>query len=329
METKILSKSDLQQLQEFNKKIYPGKLIPSERYLGFWLNRNDDAYNHCLIVQDKNGKIYGQVFSTEMSYYLKGEQYKSVWGFDLIVEEQLRRSNWGLDLLLKYLEMFPNACATGIGPQAYPIHKKMGSKMLGEIYKYVGIINPFGIISSIFLGNINAEKFPASVLSNGKAFRKLSCEKMPELTGPYNDNLFEIARDKDFLQWRYFNDLHSYAFYKDEKSMDYFVVRTTIRKHITLMVLVDYRCEMYNSNAFEDIFQAVKEVMYNLHIGILIVGSSLNVVDGVLERHCCKPIGRPRPVMGIINVKEYNELIDKREFLFTTFADSDGETNWI
>lgn len=329
MEARILTKTDLQHLQDYNNKIYPDKKIPAEDYLNFWLSRNDDAYNHCIVIVDDKGEIHGQVFSTEMSYHLCGKLIKSVWGFDLIVDESLRKENWGIDLLLKYIEMFPNSCATGIGPMALPIHKKMGSRMLGEIRKYVGLSNPLCMLSSFLRGNIKAEKFPSTVTANGKVFCKLSRDEMPNLTKPYNDDLFEIARDKNFLQWRYFNDLHSYAFYKDRQSNDYFVVRTTILKHLTVMLLVDFRCDMSNVGAFEDIYLATKKVMRILHIGMLIVGSSLKVVDDVLENHGFKSVGRPRPVMGLVKVKEYKEIINSREFLFTTFADSDGETNWV
>lgn len=329
MEVCTLTREDFDELVKFNTRIYPNKKIPAKEYLNFWLGRNEDAYNHCIIIRDDDGKIYGQVFSTEMSYYLKGERIKSVWGFDLIVDESLRKDNWGIDLLLKYIDMYPNACATGIGPQALPIHKKLGSKPLGEIRKYVGFANPLCMITSPFRCNIKAEKFPSSVTVNGRTFRKLSRDEMPNLTKPFNDNFFEIARDKEFLQWRYFNDLHSYAFYKEEHSDDYFVLRTTIQKHITVMLLVDYRCDMSDSNAFENIYQAAKKVMSILNIGMLIGGSSLRVVDDALEAHGFKSVGRPRPVMGMVRVKEFKDRIENREFLLTTFADSDGETNWI
>lgn len=329
METSTLTKKDLPHLQEYNSRIYPEKKIPAKDYLNFWLSRNDDAFNHFIVIKDDNGEIHGQVFSTEMAYYLRGKLTQSVWGFDLIVDENLRKDNWGLDLLLKYMELFPNSCATGIGPVALPIHKKMGSKMLGEIRKYVGIVNPLYLFSSPFRGNIKMEKFPLTVTVHGKTFRKLSRNEMPDVIKPYNDELFEIARDKEFLQWRYFNDLHSYAFYKDEHTNNFFVLRTTVQKHITVMILVDFRCNMSSANDFEEIYLATKKVMSKLHIGMLIAGSSLKVVDDVLEHHGFKSIGRPRPVMGLVKVKEFKEKINRREFLFTTFADSDGETNWV
>ena len=329
MEAKTLTKADLQQLQEYNKKIYPDKVIPAKNYLNFWLNRNERALEQCLILREVDGFIHGQVLASEMSYFYKQERIDTVWLFDLIVDEELRQDSWGVDLLLACMDKHPRSCSTGSGPAALPIHLKMGNKILGEIRKYVGLANPLCMLTSPFRGNIKAEQFPSSVAVNGKTFRKLSREEMPNLTKPYNDNLFEIARDKEFLQWRYFNDLHSYAFYKDELSDDYFVVRTTIQKHITVMLLVDFRCDMNDSKAFEIIYQATKKVMSKLHIGMLIVGSSLKVVDDVLEQHGFKSVGRPRPVIGFVKVKDRKADIEARNFFLTTFADSDGETNWI
>lgn len=329
MEAKTLTKADLQLLQEYNKKIYPDKVIPAKDYLDFWLNRNDRAIDQCLILREDDGSVHGQVLASEMSYYYKQERIDTVWLFDLIVDEELRKSGWGVDVLLACMDKHPLSCSTGSGPTALPIHMKMGNNMLGEIRKYVGLANPLDMLTSPFRGNIKAEKFPASVTVNGKTFHKLSREKIPVLSKPYNDKLFEIARDKEFLQWRYFNNLHPYAFYKDEQSNDYFVVRTTIQKHITVMLLVDYRCNMSDSKAFETIFKATKKVMNTLHIGMLIAGSSLKVVDDVLEAHGFKSIGRHRPVIGFVKVKDRKADVEARQFLLTTFADSDGETNWV
>ena len=329
MEAQILTKADLQQLQDYNTKIYPDKVIPAKDYLDFWLNRNERALDQCLILREVDGSIHGQVLASEMSYFYKQDRIDTVWLFDLIVDEELRQGGWGIDVLLACMDKHPRSCSTGSGPTALPIHLKMGNKMLGEIRKYVGLANPLCMITSPFRGNIRTEKFPSSVTTNGKTFRKLSREEMPDLTKPYNDNHFEIARDKEFLQWRYFNDLHSYAFYKDEQSDDYFVVRTTIQKHITVMLLVDYRCNMSDDDSFETIYQAAKLVMGKLHIGIMIVGSSLKVVDNVLENHGFKSVGRPRPVIGFVKVKDRKADIEARNFLLSTFADSDGETNWI
>lgn len=329
MEARILTKADLQQLQEYNTIIYPDKVIPAKDYLNFWLNRNERAIDQCIVLREVDGTIHGQVLASEMSYYYKQVRTDTVWLFDLIVDEELRKDGWGVDILLSCIEKHPHSCSTGSGPTALPIHLKMGNKVLGEIRKYVGMAKPQYMLSSAFRGNIKADRFPSSVSVKGRTYHKLSREEMPNLIRPFNDNLFEIGRDKEFLQWRYFNDLHSYAFYKDEQSDDYFVVRTTILKHITIMLLVDYRCDMRNGNSFENIYQATKRVMSKLHIGLMIVGSSLKVVDDVLEHHCFKSVGRPRPVIGFVKVKDRKADIEARNFLLCTFADSDGETNWV
>lgn len=329
MEVKILTKADLQQLQNYNRKIYPEKVISANCYLDFWLSRNERAVDQCLVLLDDSGAVHGQVLASEMSYYYKRERIDTVWLFDLIVDEDLRKDGWGVDVLLACMERHPRSCSTGSGPTALPIHLKMGNKILGEIRKYVGLANPLYMLTSLFRGNIESERFPLSVTVTSKTYRKLSRDEMPNLTKPYNDNIFEIARDREFLRWRYFNDLHSYAFYKDENSDDYFVVRTTILRHITVMLLVDYRCNMCDGNSFEAIYQASRSVMRKLHIGVQIVGSSLKVVDDILESHGFKSVGRPRPVIGFVNVKDRKADIDTRNFLLTTLADSDGETNWI
>ena len=316
-------------MQEYNKKIYPGKVISAKDYLNFWFSRNERALNQCLILREDDGSIHGQILASEMSYYYKQERIDTVWLFDLIVDEDLRKNSWGVDVLLACMDKHPRSCSTGSGPTALPIHLKMGNKMLGEIRKYVGFVNHLSMLTSLFRGNIKAEKFPSSVTVKGKTYRKLLREEMPNLTRPYNGNLFEIARGKEFLQWRYFNDLHSYAFYKDEHSDDYFVVRTMIQKHVTVMLLVDYRCDMSDSKTFEFIYKATKKVMGTLHIGMLIVGSSLKVVDDVLGAHGFKSVGRPRPVIGFVKVADRKEDVEARQFLLATFADSDGETNWI
>lgn len=324
-----LTKADLPQLQAYNNKIYPDKKIPAKDYLNFWLNRNVTATNQCLILQEEDGTIHGQILASEMSYYYKHKRTETVWLFDLIVDENLRKEGWGVDILLACMEKHPLSCSTGSGPTALPIHLKLGNKMLGEIRKYVGITSPLWLATSLLRGNIPISRFPKEVKSKGHRFIKTDKQNLPELTTPFNDSLWEPARDKEFLKWRYFNDLHEYAFYTDEHSGDYFVLRTIVQHHVTMMLLVDYRCNASNKEGFERIYIAVCKVMSKLHLAVLVTGSTLSIFDSVLERHRCKSIGRPRPVIGFIKVKDRKLDIENRNFAFVTLADSDGETNWI
>lgn len=329
MEITVLTHHKKKALIDYNTRVYPFKKVSAEKYLDFWLSNPSTKCEDNLILEDEMGEIHGQILTSPMLYYYKGEKKKTVWLFDLIVDEELRKSAWGIDVILSCFQKHPNSCSTGSGPTALPIHLKLGNKMLGEIRKYVGIIHPLWLVTSVFRGNVPIGNFPGVVKVNDCTFVKVDKQNIPNLTSPYNDNLWEVAREKEFLLWRYFNDLHEYAFYKDAKSNDYFVVRTIIQNHVTAMLLVDYRCDVSTPEAFDRIYAAVSDVMCKTRLGILITGSALATIDQVLEKHHFKAMGRPRPVIGFQKVKDRKVDIETRNFAFVTLADSDGETNWV
>lgn len=328
MVVRNLEKRDIPLLYEFNDKIYPEKVIPGKDYLDFWFSQFPEDYKKTLVVVDDEGNICGQNIYSSMSYFYQGEKVDTVWGFDLIVNEELRHSGWGADLLWQCKTSQPKAVSTGSGPAALPINLKLGNKYLGEIRKYVGIVNPFHIFSSIFRGYVEIDAFPEVISGKGMQFGKISVDGLPELDEPFNPDLFEPCRGKEYLKWRFFNKLHQYAFYKSCNSDNYFVLRTIVIKHVTLLLLVDYRCDMRNIDGFSYILNAVLKIAKSLHLGIVSTGSSLDVVDGILESRHFRSIGRPRPFIGFLKCKERKEDIETRKFGLITLADSDGETNF-
>lgn len=329
MEIRKAKTSDIENLFEFNARIYPNKKIDSRKLINFWISKSQQATNDIVLFFDDNGKIVGQVINSSMAYYYQNERIDTVWGFDLIIEKKYRKDTWGIDLILKNIEAHPQLMATGSGPLAKSINLKLGMRDLGDIRKYVGIINPFWIFNIFGKKTIPTNKFPTNIKVRNNCFVLLDKSQLPSLNSPFNENLLEIARDKEYMQWRFFNDLHEYAVYKNVDSENYFVLRTTIIKHIKVMLLVDYRCDAYSSEQFESILYAAKLITSKLHLPILITGSTLNTFDKVLEQHHFKSIGRPRPVLGYIKCKDRKEDIENRNFVFVTLTDSDGETNWI
>lgn len=323
-----LEKRDIPLLYEFNDKIYPEKVIPGKDYLDFWFSQFPEDYKKTLVVVDDDGNICGQNIYSSMSYFYQGEKVDTVWGFDLIVNKELRHSGWGADLLWQCKTSQPKAVSTGSGPTALPINLKLGNKFLGEIRKYVGVVNPVHIFSSIFRGYVGIDDFPEVVSGKGVQFVKVSTEGLPDLKDPFNTDLFEPCRGKDYLKWRFFNKLHQYAVYQSSESNDYFVLRTIVIKHVTLLLLVDYRCDMKTGENFSRILNAVLKVAKSLHLGIVSTGSSLAVVDDVLESKHFRSIGRPRPFIGFLKCKDRKEDIEARKFGLITLADSDGETNF-
>lgn len=329
MEIKPLSQDLIPALYKFNSGIYPDKKIPAKEYLNFWLSKSADECKESLVLVDNDGSIHGQILTSAMSIYYKGEKLDTVWLFDLIVDEALRKEAWGMDIIVECFMKHPRSCSTGSGPTALPIHLKLGNKLLGEIRKYVGITNPLWLAMSAFRGIIPISKYPQAVRGGSRNYLLLGEDEFPRLTKPFNETMWEPARDEAYLKWRFASSLHQYAFYKDTHNDNYFVLRTIRQYGITAMLLVDYRFNSDDCEAFEQILSAVKTIMDELHLAVMITGSTIASVDNILEKQHFKSVGRPRPVIGFQNVKGKDADIKSRRFAFVTLADSDGETNWI
>lgn len=322
---KHIIRKDIPQLVEYNKQRFPERGEQTKPIIDFWVARHSDAVSDILVVE-KDGKFYGQEFYSRMSFYYKGIYEEAHWCFDLIVNEDLRKDCVGLDFMQYALGEYPNYYCTGSGPDAVKLHLALGKQLLGDIRKYVGLINPLWFVTSLFRGRIAKSKYPKTI---GKGWKKVETfDEMPKLKQPFNVNLFEVGRDAIFLKWRFFNDFHPYVVYVNDITGDYFVVTTIVQKHITAIVLLDFRCLLNDTNAFEQIVETTHKIANKIHVPIAICGSSHAVIDSVLESHHYKSIGRPRPIIGTKKYKTDKEAIKNRTFAFVTLAESDGEITW-
>ena len=320
--------SDYYNLIEFNTRIYSNKIMNSRVYLDYWLSKANAIISDYVILKDDVGRIRGQILTTPMAYYYNQERTETVWLFDLIVDEELRKTAWGVDLLMACMDFYPASCSTGSGPAALPLHLKLGNSMLGELRKYVSIINPVYMLTSYHRKRVSIDSFPKEIESVEGGFRKIGKNELPIFDAPFNEKLFEISREKSFLEWRFFNDLHQYAFYLNEERRSYFVVRSILVKGLRVLELVDYRCSA-DRYSFDNIIKTVHKVAKAVHLPAVVCGSSLDSFDVVLEQHRYKSIGRARPIVGFVKCSDRHDDIAKRNFCFVTLADSDGETNWI
>lgn len=328
MEIRIAQEHDVNALCKFNKAIFPDKKIDSREYINFWLSKDNNALNNITLLVNDNERIVGQTIFSSMSYYYSGKRLDSEWGLDLIIEKEYRQETWGIDLILKNLELHPSFMATGSGPLAKSINLKLGMKDLGNIKKYVGVVNPLYLICSYKKKTIPIKNYPKIINDRTHIYSLISQDELPSYVAPFNEGLLEICRDYDFLKWRFFNKLHQYAFYLRDDKQTYLVLRSISIKGFRVMELVDYRCENTEVN-FEEIYQVAVRATRKLKLPIIVCGSSLKSFDKVLERHHLKSIGRPRPILGFLNCKDRKKDIENRNFCFVTFADSDGETNWM
>lgn len=322
---KHITPKDIPQLLEYNKKVYPERGEHIKPIIDFWLARHPEAVSDILVVE-KASKFYGQEFYSKMSFYYKGIYEESHWCFDLIVDEDLRKDCVGLDFMQYAMGEYPNYYCTGSGPNALKLHLALGKQLLGDIRKYVGLVNPLWFTTSLFRGKVVKSKYPKTV---DKLWRKVEFfDEMPKLKQPFNANLFEVGRDSEYLKWRFFNDFHPYVVYINDMTGDYFVVTTMVQKHITAIVLLDFRCSLDDVKVFEQIVKATHKIANKIHVPIAICGSSHAVIDCVLESHHYKSIGRPRPIIGTKKYMKEKEAINNRTFAFVTLAESDGEITW-
>lgn len=317
---------DKEELYKFNRQMYP-QWKNCDEIVDFWLSRKSDEINNVVIMVDENDKIRGQQFFSSMSYYYNNETVESHWAFNLIVDEEMRKGSHGFALMWKCKKEHPNSMSSGSNDISMPINLKIGNKLIGHLKKYVGIGNPIWLATSLFRGEIKNKNFPESISVSGKTFKKNTSQELPILNKPYNYKLLEISRTKEFLLWKFYSMLHDYGVYTNADG-DFFAVRTIVRKKITSLVLVDYRCKMDNKDNFQTIMQAFRLIASKMHLAVLIVGSSLNVTDQVCSSFKMKSVGRDRPILGFVNCKDKEKEIDNRNFVFLTLADSDGDVIW-
>jgi hypothetical protein len=264
-----------------------------------------------------------------MSYYYKFNDIQGNWIFDYIVNEEIRKEGYGIDLLQFALQnrKFP-IFATGSGPMALKIELKIGFKQIGDLKKYVGYRNPLYFFTSLFRGIIRDSQYPKTIKLKNDQFDKLLPINIPDYSCAFNTQLLEFGRDKEFLKWRFYNKLHEYSLYKQRNGDNYFVVRTIVKKGITCLVLVDYRCDFSTIAEFSLIVNVVYKLASKLRLSLVLTGSSLVVADDVLEKMNFKAVGRARPIITTEKYLEEKERILNRDFVLVTLADSDGEINW-
>jgi len=327
MQIKFLDIVELGKFYSFNKQIFPERTNPKS-VIDFWLCKNPEELNLSIILKGENDEIYGQNLHSSMFYFYNKEEIKGEWGFDFIVKEEMRKEGYGIDMLQFALKNKKAIFAVGSGPLALKIELKMGFKHIGELRKYVGISNLLFLPSSFFRGVIQQNKYPVTVKSKAKTFKQKTVDQLPDYSTPFNSGLLEFGRDNAFLKWRYFSDLHPYTFYKQDDGDDYFVVRTIVKKGITCLVLVDYRCDFSDQQNFVLLLKAVKKVASKLKLSVMIAGSSLRMTDETFYNNRFRSIGRHRPIITTEKFKEEKQRIENREFIFATLADSDGEITW-
>ncbi len=325
---KFVEQSELDEIYSFNKQVFPTK-HSSGRILKFWFSKHPEEITFCVILRGESEEIWGQSLYSTTTYFYNEQLLKGEWFYDFIIREDKRRLGFS-SALINFVSRHINIpiFAVGAGPVSLKIQKSTGFKFLGELKKYIGIIKPLYLTTSLMRGNIPRKRFPESISIKEASYSLIDKEIEFDQKYAFNKNLIEFGRDNAFIKWRYFSGLHEYAFYKKDQSDDFFVLRTIVKKKITCLVLVDYRCNTSDQTGFVSIMKAIKKIARKVHLGILITGSSLKCIDIILEKNYFRAIGRHRPIMatGLLDID--SDKISDRSYIFLTLGDSDGEIVW-
>lgn len=321
---------------DFNLVSFPERGKLNEKLINFRyynpLNQGDFLKDNVIALED-NGQIIAQALYHPAAYFFQGKRRVMEWGFDLFVRADKRKDSVGLHLFdfikaNKKKEIF----AAGVGEKALKIEKFYGYHIIGYLKKYYKVVNPLFLVTGLLRRrNIGNDSFPQKLLGS-KRFTKILFKDVWNSQLPYNNDLLEFERDEQFMKWRFYSQNSDYVTYReeasatDDKTPIYFVVRTVKIRNITTLVLVDYRYSCKLADDFDHIIEAAIKLANKLLLPVLVTGSSHFVSDECLEKNNFKTTGRDRPV--ICNAEEYklfNDRIKARNFLFCTFADSDGE----
>lgn len=323
MEVRKITEEDIPLLIEYGNKVFPKRSKHYPKLIDFYFRNRISEFTGGLIML-KDGKICGQTFTLGTTMWYKGKKYPTCWGLDLIIDKDLRKDAAGVDLILASRKTYPQIACIGSGPLALKINLKGGYRMAGEIRKYVSLTSPF--FSPLFMLLPRKRKFPKSIgefslLTDPAQFKSMDFR---------NEQIIEIGRDTDFVSWRYFTPVFRKYFVYQNNSGDYFVVRPIRYKHIPMMCLVDFRCELNTEDSFSLIFKEFKRLSMKMRVPFLLCGSSHMTVDRVLEANGMKSIGRPRPIIlrNALKKELDSGKVENRMAIFATFADSDGEVSW-
>lgn len=321
MEICKISESDIQDLIKFGKEVYPDRANYKNIVEFNFYNRIGD-YSGGIILKE-NKRIVGQSLVSPVTQWQKGKNFLTGWGYDLIVHPELRKEARGVDLLLAIKREFPGICGTGAGPDAVALNKILKVKDIGYLHKFIGISS---IITFPFKQILPINSFPDKI----KDFKLIENPENVKYKDFFNFDLLEPGRSFEFLKWRFFSkDFIKYWFYQNDKG-DYFILRPIKLKGIQVLEVADYRCQLQESSAFNEILSVIKKIANKVNLPIILIGSSHKTVDSILEKNHFKSIGRPRPIQVFPKFKGELDIdkINCREFTLITFGDSDGEWSW-
>jgi hypothetical protein len=322
---------------EFNKKAYPSRVDNQKRF-EFQILQNpllkDKSDPNVLVVIDEQNDVLGQYMGDIEEYCYKGQVKKCYFGCDYIIDQKCRGKGTGKELAFKTYSTFVPYYAIDPPTVSMHIHTAGGNRKIGDFIKFLWFRNPIKAFTSKFglikdspdNSLISEKKFPDKLDISGYGF-KLVKQFDAYTYKPWNPDVLEIARSKDYLNWRFCNEKYMVYSTDMDKENIYFVIRNTSLKGLKLLLLVDFRIPTGEEEKFKLILKAVKKLAGKYGYDGILTMSSHNVFDKMLKNSLFIKVGKPVVILTNDEMQFPEEKITNREFIFSTIADSDTDYN--
>ena len=319
-----IDKSYKKALNIFLQKLYPHF---TDIYIKYCVDEACNVENpkSLLVINDKK-EIVGCHLFFHTEAWIKGERRNVFWGHDTFLKEEYRR-DIGLDFVLD-ISSVKDSFGYNLSFVNYKIQKRCPTTTILEsgVRKYC-LFNLWLIwgITRKYLKKVDIpNNMPNTTKSCGMRF--LLCPSSEQIDIPvdgfWNKEYLDVdfIRDTAFLNKRFFNNpVHHYYVYTNDKADCYFVVRPILFKGILSLFLVDYRYDMGCPKMLRVIFNSVKSICHQMHIGIMLFTTNDKNAELLFSKtKWCK-------TYKVDFVANNEKGILSHDKILVTAADSDGD----
>ena len=340
MKIQALTPELLPRYHAFLKSSYPARPETEARFKFQILDNprvTEESGLPVLIAQDEEGEIVGQFILNPGAFHFQGDLTPCHYGSDLFMREDKRASGIGAFLTMRGVRDYSPYFAIGLTTRGDQITRPLNTNTLGEMYSFLWIGRPVSTLVHHLRnrrGDVRPrprffEKLPPRIEVKGGEFNHLSSADQVEVR-PLGENLIEFARDPEFIKWRFFSSFRSYPVYlkRDGDAVSYFALRRLRNRGLDLILVVDYRVSPMRQEAALDLIAAVKKIARLNRADGVWMTSTLKVFDQALRQSRFRVVGNPGMIVSTVKTKGFEEAVSRREFVFATLADSDGELNY-
>lgn len=271
-------------LLEYMKSVYPHRDV---RYLDWWISNIDhsdeECWEKCTIIID-GSCIIGCTTVNDVRVLMDSTPQKFFFRGNTIISPNQRGKGISKNIYNR-VNLYNNWISVGVTDIAWKIQPKYVNEFspINPVNVYVSL-NLFGFVRYHVLRLLRRislkECFPI-YFDLGEKEELIHVEKLDDLpfpkNGKWNEDDFEIIRDKDYFKWRYYDIYRSnkYQIYKYQsggKTIGFLVLRNIVYKGLDMVSLVDFRFRKKNDET--KALKAAVKVAGACSIGLVITLTS-------------------------------------------------------